>query len=133
MQEERQQEIATENLSLMHRLANIMKEDRGDPMQKYFHFSVEFREGLRRKKTLKLQVSQPVRRRQKNKIGLRRPLISDCQRVCAIFRVRVLGFSLGEACVLTPSLLRTLYFARALQGIFQQYCVNRGQEDSYHF
>lgn len=57
MQEDRQREIAAENYSLMHRLASIMKEERGDPVQKYSHLSVEYRESLRRKKLLKLEVS----------------------------------------------------------------------------
>lgn len=57
MQEDRQREIAAENYSLMHRLAGIMKEERGDPVQKFAHLSVEYRESLRRKKLLKLEVS----------------------------------------------------------------------------
>lgn len=57
MQEDRQREIAAENYSLMHRLASIMKEERGDPVQKFAHLSVEYRESLRRKKLLKLEVS----------------------------------------------------------------------------
>lgn len=40
MQEDRQREIAAENHSLMHRLAGIMKEERGGPAQKYAHLSV---------------------------------------------------------------------------------------------
>ncbi|CAM9187612.1 unnamed protein product [Hapterophycus canaliculatus] len=55
MQEDRQREIAAENYSLMHRLASIMKEERGDPVQKFAHLSVEYRESLRRKKLLKLE------------------------------------------------------------------------------
>lgn len=60
MQEDRQREIAAENYSLMHRLASIMKEERGDPVQKFAHLSVEYRESLRRKKLLKLEVSPPL-------------------------------------------------------------------------
>lgn len=56
MQEDRQREIAAENHSLMHRLAGIMKEERGGPAQKYAHLSVEYRGSLRRKKLLKLEV-----------------------------------------------------------------------------
>lgn len=59
MQEDRQREIAAENYSLMHRLASIMKEERGAPVQKFSHLSVEYRESLRRKKLLKLEVSPP--------------------------------------------------------------------------
>eukprot|EP00752_Nemacystus_decipiens_P007523 g6723.t1 len=55
MQEDRQREIAAENYSLMHRLAGIMKEERGDSVQKFAHLSVEYRESLRRKKLLKLE------------------------------------------------------------------------------
>ena len=57
MQEDRQREIATENHSLMHRLASIMKEERASPVRKYAHLSLEYRESLRRKKLLKLEVS----------------------------------------------------------------------------
>lgn len=57
MQEDRQREIAAENYSLMNRLAGIMKEERGDPVQKFAHLSVQYRESLRRKKLLKLEVS----------------------------------------------------------------------------
>lgn len=60
MQEDRQREIAAENYSLMHRLAGIMKEERGDPVQKFAHLSVEYRESLRRKKLLKLEVSGDI-------------------------------------------------------------------------
>lgn len=56
MQEDRRREIAAENYSLMQRLAGIMKEERGDPVQKFSHLSVEYRESLRRKKLLKLEV-----------------------------------------------------------------------------
>ncbi|CAN0290444.1 unnamed protein product [Ectocarpus sp. 12 AP-2014] len=55
MQEDRQREIAAENCSLMHRLAGIMKEERRDPVRKFAHLSVEYRESLRRKKLLKLE------------------------------------------------------------------------------
>ncbi|CAN0189729.1 unnamed protein product [Ectocarpus sp. 12 AP-2014] len=55
MQEDRQREIAAENYSLMHRLASIMKEERRDPIRKFAHLSVEYRESLRRKKLLKLE------------------------------------------------------------------------------
>ncbi|CAM9726651.1 unnamed protein product [Ectocarpus fasciculatus] len=55
MQEDRQREIAAENYSLMHRLASIMKEERRDPVRKFAHLSVEYRESLRRKKLLKLE------------------------------------------------------------------------------
>lgn len=57
MQEDRQREVAAENFSLMHRLASIMKEERGGPVKKYAHLSVEYRESLRRKKQLLLEVS----------------------------------------------------------------------------
>lgn len=60
MQEDRQREIAAENYSLMHRLAGIMREKRGDPVRKFAHLSVEYRESLRRKKMLKLEVSYIV-------------------------------------------------------------------------
>ena len=56
MQEDRQREIAAENHSLMHRLAGIMKEERGGPAKEYAHLSVEYRGSLRRKKLLKLEV-----------------------------------------------------------------------------
>lgn len=60
IQEDRQREIAAENYSLMHRLAGIMKEERRDPVQKFAHLSVEYRQSLRRKKLLKLEVSRSI-------------------------------------------------------------------------
>lgn len=56
MQEDRQREIAAENDSLMHRLAGIMREERASPVRKFAHLSMEYRESLRRKKLLKLEV-----------------------------------------------------------------------------
>lgn len=56
LREDRQRDIAVENYSLMHRLAGIMKEDRVNLAQRFSHLSVEYRESMRRKKELKLQV-----------------------------------------------------------------------------
>lgn len=63
MQEDRQREIAAENLSLMNRLAGIMREDRVELIPRYTHLSAEYRETLRRKKLLKLEVRVAFRSR----------------------------------------------------------------------
>lgn len=77
MQEDRQRDIATENHSLMHRLAGIMKEDRINLAQRFSHLSVEYRESLRRKKALKLQVGMKAVRPTSSKLLYR--CVSCCR------------------------------------------------------